>query len=143
MKMRIGFISNSSSSSFIVFSKEKDLYSALIESYDDFMGLTGSINSIGKNVLETVKEKVCETLASEDYNYFEYNEEHIDVINIHNYEKYQTVLNQRYINLIKIGYNMFCLHIPDFGDGGDFIQDIMSKSLESFNNEKIKIFTGE
>jgi hypothetical protein len=160
LKKRTGFISNSSSSSFIICAKENTLDEALNNNYEDIMGISLKDNSsYAISFLNSLKEEWISyllhmsdnstTFSYEEYNsFFEQSKSDYDIIEkvldkISTKEEYKKVFEKdppkNILELLKKGFNLFNLEIQSDGDGGNIIQQNTRFTLKEIDTVNIKI----
>jgi hypothetical protein len=150
MKIRNGFVSNSSSSSFLVFSKQKTLYDALKEGFDEIFAIPDvEERSPSERFCNQMKPFWLEQLSNGEYNDFWSNEMvNADcpesVVNVVSSEEEWTKyvddkLTDDVKELFASGWNCFMLDVPDGGDGGSLLQNISRHFVRPLKGETIII----
>jgi hypothetical protein len=140
MKIRVGFISNSSSSSFLVFSKENSLYEALEKEYDNWMG--DGTSEIGKNFLANLKYELIEELSNYEGNHFYFDEyDQTGVLTtVNEFRKwYDEEPSDKIKKYFANGMKVYYLDIPDYGEGGTHLQKVCRHAFKDFQSENLII----
>jgi hypothetical protein len=144
MKIRIGFCSNSSSSSFIICAKENTLEEALSNNYEDIMGISlKDKSSYAINFLKSLKEDwIYYLLYMEDNSTSFHIDEETTIEKITNREEYIKALDEEPpedIEKLFGEYNIFKLEIYSAGCGGNIIQKHSRFTLKDIDKVNIKI----
>jgi hypothetical protein len=109
---RMGFVSNSSSSSFVVLAREKTLYDAFFQNFRHIFGSDTLASKLFLDIKETVMSQLMEdnTMTPMD----------------------STVDTESplYPYLVR-GFNVFKFNVPDRGDGGTIIQEGLRNTLKT------------
>jgi hypothetical protein len=154
VKTRTGFVSNSSSSSFLVFSKANTLFDALYDGYEEIFEIPKEDKSSSELFCEKMKEFWPYHLSNGEYNHFwfeekdqygNYKENTIEKIStVEEYKKYvDDFVREEVVTLFKDGWNCFSLDVPDGGDGGTVLQNISRGFVHPLVGKKIVIMLGD
>jgi hypothetical protein len=147
MKIRNGFVSNSSSSSFIILSKEDTLENTLDKYYDEIFNISDDDNSIQVRFLKALKDDVIRYLLEGEYNNFHSNVDDCRLItnkiDKNNCMYYSEYVNEKVKKLIDKDFNAFYLDISDYGDGGNVIQNAARYGFKDFRSENLYIINDD
>jgi len=148
MKIRTGFISNSSSSSFIVCSKER-FEDAIEHEFEEIFNIP-TIDRIADapfkdRFIHELKWDICQSLSDTDTSYYDFkNWEEIEKSSEIDTRWWEENEKNEIKRLFADGWNYVSfLDIPNRGDGGSALQSALMFAMYNFQNKNIKFIKDE